>query len=98
MLLGLFKLRHSVCTLLLLGAVTPQLPAANIGKGDVFGQGGYYTEFGEGGGTWAMVGGGAGGGGLPTLCQEFESMFGGFAPATSGFNALGQTGNGAGRS
>jgi hypothetical protein len=51
---------QGLCALLMLGAVTPHLLAADIGKGEVFGQGGYYTELGQGGGTWAIVGGGAG--------------------------------------
>jgi len=53
-------LKQSLCVLLMLGAVTPHLFAADVGKGDVFGQGGYYTELGDGGGTWVIVGGGAG--------------------------------------
>ena len=53
-------LKQGLCALVMLGAVTPHLFAAGVGKGDVFGQGGYYTELGEGGGTWAIVGGGAG--------------------------------------
>jgi hypothetical protein len=44
---------------LILVAGSGTIFAADFGKGDVFVQGGGYTEFGEGGGTWAMVGGGA---------------------------------------
>lgn len=60
MVSAIANLRRALCGLLLLGAVTPHLLAATIGKGDVFGQGGYYTELGQGGGTWAIAGGGAG--------------------------------------
>ena len=60
MLLKITTLKQSLCALVILGTVTPHLLAADVGKGDVFGQGGYYTEFGQGGGTWAIVGGGAG--------------------------------------
>src|ERR1035437_6055061 len=44
---------------LILVAGSGTIFAADFGKGDVFVQGGGYTEFGEGGGTWAVVGGGA---------------------------------------
>jgi len=42
------------------GAAKPDLLAADFGGGDVFAQGGQYTELGSGGGTWAIVGGGGG--------------------------------------
>ncbi len=45
---------------LLFGILTPHLHSADVGRGDIFGQAGYYTEIGDGGGTWALVGGGAG--------------------------------------
>ncbi len=45
--------------ILLLGVATG-ISAAEAGKADIFAQGGYYTELGQGGGSWAMVGGGAG--------------------------------------
>jgi len=54
------QVKIGLCALLSVGVLAPQLFAAGIGKGDVFGQGGYYTELGEGGGTWAIAGGGAG--------------------------------------
>lgn len=60
MLLQINNLKQGLYALLILGVVTTHMLAANIGKGDVFGQGGYYTELGQGGGTWAIVGGGAG--------------------------------------
>ena len=53
-------LKRGLCALLILGAGTPHLLAADVSKGDVFGQAGYYTELGNGGGTWPLVGGGAG--------------------------------------
>jgi hypothetical protein len=52
--------KRATCALVILWAVTPHLIGADISKGDVFGQGGYYSELGDGGGTWPVVGGGAG--------------------------------------
>ena len=49
MLLQINNLKQGLYALLILGVVTTHMLAANIGKGDVFGQGGYYTELGQGG-------------------------------------------------
>jgi len=56
----LLPIKAGARAILIFAAVSSQLLAADVGKGDAFGQGGYYTELGQGGGTWAIVGGGGG--------------------------------------
>jgi hypothetical protein len=46
---------------LLLAASSTLFAVDDIGKGDLFAQAGLYTELGPGGGSWPIVGGGAGG-------------------------------------